>query len=673
MSDTYTNALIHETSPYLLQHARNPVDWHPWNEATLAKAKKENKLLLISIGYSACHWCHVMEHESFEKKEVADLMNSIFLPIKVDREERPDVDDLYMAACQYTRGTGGWPLNAIALPDGRPIWSGTYYSKEQWMDILKQFIRIHKEEYHKLEATADHLVTGIQQAQLLSNPQASDPITDSYHRVTEGLLSSGDYIYGGRSGAPKFPMPHNWMYLLHYVSLFPNKKAEKLLRITLDRMADGGIYDHVGGGFARYSVDQRWLVPHFEKMLYDNGQLLSLYSKAYQIYQEPKYRDTALGIMQHIEQDLWAEDGIHAAIDADSEGIEGKYYVWSHSELTHILQNHAHASYLTALFMITPQGNWEGNTIISRSSVENLHEAYDLTQEEARKVAKDFLDLLHTTRKKRIAPAIDTKIITSWNALTIIGYLDAYIALEDPSILDKGLALLDRLLDRTLEEDTLYRIRTQQTSILGFLDDYALTIAALIRAYEVSLKNTYLATAQYLTDATLSKFSGTEKGLLYYTRKDNQELVTRRYEKEDNVIPSSNSVMATNLYKLGKLYENSEYLAYYGLMMKAIHPFMATAQYANYYSNWAIAGLYQLADTEVICMGEGAVRSLQNFQKNTCHPVVFGGNTTSEILPVEKYRFDEDETLFYVCRRKSCLPPTEDTDEALNLIKNDIS
>jgi len=383
----HTNALINESSPYLLQHAHNPVDWHPWGDHALQKAKEEEKLLLISIGYAACHWCHVMEEESFRDTAVARLMNEHFISIKVDREERPDVDDVYMTACQVAgEGNCGWPLNAIALPDGRPIWVGTYFPKKQWMDILNYFIEIQKKQAEKINAFADRLTEEIHKNERLAPPATSSAYSQALiDEVAQTCLENIDFREGGLAGRIKFPMPLNFEFLLDYHYFTNKEKALKAVTLTLNKMANGGIYDHLAGGFARYSTDSRWKVPHFEKMLYDNAQLVSLYAHAYQVTKDSNYERIIRETLQFVGSE-WSspEGGFYSSLNADSEGEEGKYYVWKKEEIDALITDPVNKALLIDHFDIQPDGNWEeGKNVLSvKKSTAQLAKEHRLAEEE---------------------------------------------------------------------------------------------------------------------------------------------------------------------------------------------------------------------------------------------------------------------------------------------------
>jgi hypothetical protein len=432
---TYTNELIHESSPYLLQHAHNPVNWYPWGVHALQKATAENKMLIISIGYAACHWCHVMEHESFEDEEVANMMNDHFICIKVDREERPDVDQVYMAAAQLITGRGGWPLNAIALPDGRPFYAGTYFPKHKWLNMLAYFVDLQKKQPEALEKSAAQVTQGIHITESVTeNKSAGDFSVADLDKAFETWKPNIDFTRGGENRAPKFPMPAAWQYLLHYHYLTNHKEALQAATVTLDQMALGGIYDHLQGGFARYSTDADWQIPHFEKMLYDNAQLVTLYSLAYQATRNPLYKTTVYQTLNFIKEELTTPEGaFYASLDADSEGVEGKFYLWTKAELDAVLGKDS--DLFCAYYEVTDTGNlpatqgeWEtgSNILFRRNDAEAIAkehaipvDALNVKMEEARKK-------LLQKRNSRVKPGLDDKILSSWNALMITGYVRAY-------------------------------------------------------------------------------------------------------------------------------------------------------------------------------------------------------------------------------------------------------
>ena len=443
MTHAHTNELINETSPYLLQHAHNPVNWKAWNDNTLNEAKTSNKLILISVGYAACHWCHVMEEESFEDSLVAQVMNTKFINIKVDREERPDVDQVYMNAVQLMTGSGGWPLNVIALPDGRPVWGGTYFKKEQWLNVLKQIAVVYEDTPEKLLDYADKLETGIKSLDIVSvNNSEFDFKHDFISEAVEKWEHRFDTIYGGTNGAPKFMMPNNIQFLMREAYQNNAIELQKYVNLSLKKMAFGGVFDHVGGGFSRYSVDEKWHVPHFEKMLYDNAQLVSLYSQAYKATKNPLYEEVVKETLEYIKKEMTHQDGaFYSSLDADSvsedgELEEGAYYVFNKEELK--LQLKEDFSLFSEYYNITNYGKWEkGNyVLIRKKSDQEIIDEFSISQEELNQKKKNWKQLLLAYRNNRAKPRLDDKSLTSWNALMIKGYVDAYKAFQVPEYLN---------------------------------------------------------------------------------------------------------------------------------------------------------------------------------------------------------------------------------------------
>jgi uncharacterized protein len=506
----YTNALIKETSPYLLQHAHNPVNWYSWGDEALEKAKSENKMILVSVGYSACHWCHVMEHESFEDETVAAIMNDNFVCIKVDREERPDIDQVYMLAVQLMTGQGGWPLNCFALPDGRPIYGGTYFPKQQWINVLLNLTDLFKNEYEKALDYANHLTEGVKLAELVKVNDRQDVFKiDTLHYCYKNWKIRFDNEYGGPDKAPKFPLPNNYQFLLRYA--FVSDKKEEVLKhvnLTLKKMTYGGIYDQAGGGFSRYSVDYFWKIPHFEKMLYDNAQLVTLYSEAFQATQDPLYKQVVFETLEFIEREMTSpEGGFYSALDADSEGVEGKYYVWKQEELKNILKEDfiVFADY----FNVNERGFWEhDNYVLMRHDDDEVvaeRQGISVTalQELIQKCKKNIL----SERQKRIRPGLDNKILTSWNALMLKGYIDAYNAFGEQKYLDAAEKNVGYLISHACKENKLLHLVKSVSSLqcssenieeYGFLEDYSFLIEALLSIYQSTHGDNYLLKAKEL-------------------------------------------------------------------------------------------------------------------------------------------------------------------------------
>src|SRR5690242_13519000 len=657
------NALINESSPYLLQHANNPVDWHAWNPETLQKAKDEYKMLLISIGYAACHWCHVMEHECFENLQVARVMNENFVCIKVDREERPDVDQVYMNAAYLINGNGGWPLNALAMPDGKPFFAGTYFPRENWIRLLEYFAGIYKNEREKLEEQAEKVSKGIREIEHIPiNPAHLDfdkKDVDEMFSVFENRI---DFELGGTKGAMKFPMPSVWEFLLQYHYFSENKKALEAVETTLKKMANGGIYDQLGGGFARYATDSKWHVPHFEKMLYDNGQLVSLYSHAYQLTKNPLYKKVVYETLDFVNRELASpQGGFYSSLDADSEGEEGKYYVWTEKQLKEILQDDSQL-YIDH-FGITESGNWEeGKNIPDR----NFGKAPGAVNEQINERLFLLNKKLLQERQKRIRPATDDKILVSWNALMSIGFIDAYRAFGEDSfykIAEKNLQFVIKNL--CTEENHLYRnYKNGKPSIHGFLDDYAFLISALISFYQVSFDESYLQKAKALTEYVQFHFFDEQSGMFLYTDNQYHDLIARKMEVTDYVIPSSNSEVAKNLFVLSLYFEESKYEKQARQMIKNV--FGDVKKNIGYYSNWAIAAnnqIFQMIETAIV--GEEVNEKRKQLQQNYLPNVLFSGSVRESALPLLQNKYVEGETMIYVCKNKMCGLPVGDADKAL--------
>lgn len=668
----HTNELINESSPYLLHHAHNPVNWFPWNEKTLKKAKEENKLLIISIGYAACHWCHVMEKESFSDSLVASTMNANYISIKIDREERPDLDQIYMDAATLTNGSGGWPLNVIALPDGRPVFAGTYFPKEKWIDILEQVQEIYTNDRNRLVDIANKITDGIRTNEL--STLSHDDSGYELEELENGFgywLRNIDYKWGGYKRAPKFPLPAGFKYLLEYHYLTREEKALEAVSTSLNRMAWGGIYDHVGGGFARYSVDEYWKVPHFEKMLYDNAQLISLYSKAFQLTKDPYYKKIVEQTIKFSNRELSDKTELfYSSLDADSEGVEGKYYVWEYDEIENILGNNM--DIFARYFAIQKDGNWEHkkNILFATESYQDFAKREKLDIKTFENLIDDSLEKLLKEREARIKPGLDDKCITAWNGLMITAYVDAYKATNNSGYFERAKNTMQFILKNTTDKDhKLNRIyKNEKSSINAFLDDYASIIQALIDLYQVSFDKNWLDHAEKYANYVLEHFSTNDNHMLFYTSDVDPELIARKIEVPDNVIPSSNSIMANNLYLLGLLLDRKEYTKKSLNMLSLVKEQVEKG--SPYYANWASLYLWQLNQSnEVVIMGENALTLRQEFESEYLPLVVFAGNEKEENLPLMKNRMIEGETRIYVCKNKTCRLPVTSMAEALKELK----
>lgn len=671
----YTNMLVNESSPYLLQHAHNPVNWHPWNEETLAKAKSENKLLIISIGYAACHWCHVMEHESFEDTTVARLMNENFINIKVDREERPDVDDVYMTACQMVSQDGcGWPLNAFALPDGKPVWAGTYFPKKKWMEIVEYFSGEWKNKPDQMIEYAKQLTAGLDESSNLPQPMGEAEFQkSSLKQIADDLLNKIDFQKGGRQGAPKFPMPSNYELLLKYHHLTGDGKSLEAVTLTLDEMAKGGIYDHVGGGFARYSVDDKWLVPHFEKMLYDNGQLVSLYANAYRLTKNPFYKKVIEETLGFVKRELTSPVGaFYSSLDADSEGEEGKFYVWTKSEIDSLLEENA--AIFNEYYNVKEKGNWEhGKNILHLQKDEQTIAAkYEMSIQQFHTQIEQAKATLFAHREKRVRPGLDDKALTAWNALMLSGYIDAYNAIGKDEYLKVALKNGQFIIDNMLQADNrLNRNYKDGNSVInGFLDDYVLTSSAFIKLYEVTFDEKWLYKAEGLTKYALEHFKDSKSKLFYYTSDIDPPLVTRKIETSDDVIPGSNSVMAQNLHNLGLYFYKTEWVELSKQMMHTMSNQIIESQSPDFYSMWCQVYLHHVYPPfEVAIVGNDASIKTKELLANYLPNAIILGGASEGSLELLEGKLQEGETMIYVCRNKVCKLPVSEVSKAIELME----
>ncbi len=664
----YTNALINSSSPYLLQHAHNPVNWYPWGEDALQKARDENKLLIISVGYAACHWCHVMEHESFEDTTVARWMNDHFVAIKVDREERPDVDQIYMNAAYLVNGRGGWPLNAIALPDGRPLFAGTYYPKSEWVQILEHFVKLKTDKPELLEQAATQLTQGLHQLNEIEPPTEAKVFQpadlEAFYQTVE---TSMDFRKGGLNRAPKFPMPVIHQFLLQYHHQHNNESALQAVLTTLNEMAAGGIYDQVGGGFARYSTDADWKVPHFEKMLYDNAQLVSLYSSAYQLTKDPRYQRIVSETLAWLERDMRNKNGgYYSSYDADSEGEEGKYYVWTEAELNEILGEDA--PLFNAFFQVQVGGNWEGHNILfHRESEADFARQHNLELSEFQALLQRSKAKLLTVRSKRVPPALDDKILTAWNALLLKGYVDAYRAFGEEQMLEKARTLAAYFEKNVHQGDgSLYRTHKDgQSSINAFADDYGLLIDAYVALYQATFEEKWLFQAEELMEYTLKHFYDAESGLFFYTSDQDEALITRSREVPDNVIPGSNSVLARDLYVLGTYLYRDDYLKQSERMLQGVSA--QALEQGPFYANWGIL-LQWMVHTpyEVAIVGDNFRSVRQALDQHYLPNVLWLGGASEGKLALLEYKRIKGATMIYVCQQKVCQLPVEDPQKALS-------
>jgi len=649
------NRLIRATSPYLLQHAYNPVDWHEWASEALEKARQEDRPILLSIGYSACHWCHVMERECFEDSRIAALMNEWFVCIKVDREERPDIDQVYMEAVQAMGINGGWPLNVFLTPDQKPFFGGTYFPPSTWAQVLSNLHQAFQTRRAEIYQSAEELTkllasTGYGAA----DKETKISFVEGVQSIYQNLEKKFDRKNGGLDKAPKFIMPSIWLWLLRYSYLSTNKEAVQQLNLTLKKIFYGGIYDQLGGGFARYSVDGEWFAPHFEKMLYDNAQLIGLYSEAYQVTGDAEYKQAVYETFGWLTREMThPQGGFYSALDADSEGVEGKYYVWTFTEIAEILGNATKEA--CDFYNVSPSGNWEHGTNI----------LYRTTGKQPPQHIDKIKALLLQHRNNRIKPGLDNKILSGWNAMTICALADAYHAFADPVFLKSALSAMSFITHNLIEGTTLYRTwNTQRTATEGFLEDYAFLIQALIKLYEATFDESWLEKAKHFTQKVITDFHDPKDGYFFFTGRGAEQLVARKKELHDNVIPASNSVMAQNLLHLGKLYDRQDWLTMGKNMVDGLAELILNEP--NFMSNWAIAWLASSSDMAEIAFIGPEYLIMKNQFKMQYHPMALVmGSRASGNLPLLHGKEAGSKTTIYVCFDKTCKQPVHSVASAI--------
>ncbi|WP_339678019.1 thioredoxin domain-containing protein [Cyclobacterium marinum] len=663
------NHLINSKSIYLQQHAYNPVEWYPWSKEALEKAKLENKPILVSIGYSACHWCHVMERESFEAKDVAKLMNAHFICIKIDREERPDLDNIYMEAVQVMGLQGGWPLNVFLLPNQKPFYGGTYFSKEQWIQVLSGVAQAFSQQYDDLVKSAEGFGQSIERSVIGKyglKKGKSKFFPETIRQIAKDLIGKIDPVWGGMKRVPKFPMPVIWSFLLDMAILDDHEDLGEKVCFTLEKMAMGGIYDHLGGGFCRYSVDGEWFAPHFEKMLYDNGQLLSLYSKAYQYSANALFREKITETISWLLNDMCGpEMGFYSALDADSDGEEGRFYTWTFSELKDLLGDDL--NWFCQLYGIKEQGNWEAgkNILYQTLPYVEVGENFGFTQEALLSKLREVKLKLKVKRESRTRPGLDDKIISGWNGWVIKGLCDAYLALGEEEIRNTAVRTGNFIWHHMVIENELYRsYKGGQAYTPAFLEDYAAVIQSFISLYKISFDSFWLRRAELLAQRVLRNFHDEEDEMFYFNDPKIEKLIANKKELFDNVIPSSNSVMARNLHQLGLYLYNDTYLAQAKSMLQLVSDMLIKEP--DFLANWASFYLEQSVPTaEIVIAGKEASTLGLSFQK-TYHPniIIAAEVKTTDVLPILADKVG-GKTTFYVCFNKTCKQPVETIDAAI--------
>jgi len=559
------NNLINETSPYLIQHAHNPVNWYAWNEHSLKLAKDENKPIFLSVGYSACHWCHVMAHESFENDEVAKFMNEYFINIKVDREERPDIDDIYQKVCQIATGQGGWPLSIFLTPDQKPFYAGTYfpvldsYGRPGFGSITRQLAQAWKEKPKDIEKSADNFLATLQKTETIQIP--STPQRSTLDEAAMNLFQLGDPNYGGFGSAPKFPNAANLSFLFRYAKLTGLSKFNEFALKTLNKMAKGGIFDQIGGGFHRYSTDTRWLVPHFEKMLYDNALIPVNYAEAYQITKDPFYLEVLQKTLDYVIREMtFNEGGFYSAYDADSEGVEGKFYVWKKSEIKEILGNDAELFCL--YYDVTDGGNWEGNSILCNNiNISAVAFHFGISEDKIREILTSCSEKLLHVRSKRIMPGLDDKILTSWNSLMITAFAKGYLVSNNAIYLETAKKCISFIENNLFVNDKLLRTyKNNIAKIDGYLEDYSYFANALLDVFEIEPESKYLDLALKLGFYLVDHFWDSTSSSFFMTSDNHEKLIIRPKSNYDLSLPSGNSVSCFVMIRLYHLTQEPKFL-----------------------------------------------------------------------------------------------------------------
>jgi uncharacterized protein YyaL (SSP411 family) len=655
----FTNDLSKETSPYLLQHAHNPVQWKPWSDTLFATATAADKPILLSIGYAACHWCHVMERESFEDEAVADYMNTHFINIKVDREERPDIDHIYMDALQAMTGSGGWPLNIFLLPNGQPFYGGTYFppnamqNRASWMDVLKGVQAAFDSNREKLVEQATHLTAHLLQSNIKAQQsQASEVIatTEEFQMIAQRILQNADTQWGGFGAAPKFPQTFSIQVLFR--NYFQNKDQASIVHAirSIDKMIQGGIYDHVGGGFSRYSVDAMWQAPHFEKMLYDNALILGTLAEAYQITKKPIYQEVIQATFTFLQRELFnGSGGYYAALDADSEGVEGKFYTWSYYELKEIITPEIFDAFI-AYYQVTPNGNWEHTNILwTQNEIEKEWEP--AWQNELKK--------LFDARAVRVRPALDHKVILGWNAMLIVGFCKMNASTGNHLYKKAAIECMDWLESNLYHADENYFYHSIANGIpkaQAFLDDYANLIQAYIQLQEMTGDASYLFKAKKWMDYVLIHFIDEDGLYFYYTASYQKDVIIRKKESYDGAQPSGNALICSSLFYLGQVFDLTKWRKQAEKMIHSIRP--SLLQYPSSFGFWA-QSFYQMSTgmIELVGVGPSVYESLPTLNAAFVpNSIRLMSQVQEDSIPLLKGKQILDNQ-FFICKNNSCSAP----------------
>jgi uncharacterized protein YyaL (SSP411 family) len=658
------NNLSEESSTYLLQHAKNPVNWQPWDENLYRNENTSNKLIIVSIGYSSCHWCHVMEKETFEDKNVADFMNEKYVSIKVDREENPDVDKVYMTAVQLLTGSGGWPLNAICLPNGKPIYAGTYHTKNEWTQVLQNIQKRYEENPKQLFELADKITEGIQSVNVFA-PAEDKPFTTFYlDKPIDNWKQNLDFEYGGEIQDQKFINPVKMDFLRVFQTLTKDSLLNEHLSLTLNKISRSGIYDALEGGFFRYCVDPYWEVPHFEKMLYDNAQVIGMFADAYKQNSNPIYKDVVVKTISFLKKKMAAENGgFYASIDADNSSGEGRYYMFSKNEIMQI------AGKNLQLFMDYYGIDFGKPTLDTLFTLRKAYadsqfvKLYGIKEKRWKEIKNEWESNLRHITSIRDFPLIDNKIITSWNALAILGLTKSYQAFGEESWLLEAEKTFAFLAENLFENDVLYHTyQNNAPKVAGFLEDYAFLSAAALELYKSTGKESYLHWSEKISEIIVEKFNA--KDHPFFTYKMDNPLLSKVFDLNDVEMPSSNAVIAHTLFDLGHVLERKDFLKISQSMLQTIKPFFEDN--ISYYSLWASLYVkHAFPRYEVIVIGSNAKIVSDEIQKKYLTNVLFQQSTVPSELPFLKDRYSENETLIYVCKNNVCFAPEISVEAAL--------
>ena len=690
MNKQFSNALLHETSPYLLQHAHNPVNWYPWGDGALQLARDLDLPILLSIGYSACHWCHVMERESFENEEVAQYMNEHFINIKIDREERPDLDQFYMDAVQAMSGSGGWPLNVFLTTDTSPFYGGTYFppvrafNRSSWLEILQSIVKLWLERRDEVESQAKTLVDHLKKSNSLGvtlqnklSSQLEKPAfePDKCRIMTEAILKNADVVDGGFGQAPKFLQTFSMQYLLAYFYYSGDAAGKNHVVFTLQKMLHGGIYDQLGGGISRYSTDNAWLVPHFEKMLYDNALFLGVLSEAYQVTGLDVFEKAIMQIFGFLQREMKdAGGGYYTAIDADSEGVEGKFYVWQKSEIVEALGEDA--DIFCNYYNVKADGNWEETNILHITGLaEDFAASHGMSESQFEERMEKCRRKLLQIRSTRVRPGTDDKILLSSNALLLTAFCKAYAALQEESIKVAAVELYQFIQSKLKVDsaDALYMhtYKAGEAKVPAFLDDYSYLMQACIHLQEITSNQDYLTTARQVLDYVLSHYTDEQNLFFYYTHKDHKDLMVRKVDVYDGATPSANAVMVENLFYLGIVFDEQQWHIRAHTMLQSLSD--ALTGYPSSFAVWANAYQAQAAGYhQVVITGLGLSATLSELLKSFIPNKILQSSTTELPFPLLSAKAYESQPLIYLCENYTCRQPVKTVGEIMNFIRKPV-